>query len=242
MLKHTSNIALIPAYNPDSIMLNIVRDLKNNGYTVVLVNDGSDTRFNKLFLAAGRADIILRHDRNKGKGAALKTGLRWIYQNYSAPYTVVTVDADGQHLIADTCRVTDAARRHPSTLIIGSRRLKQNAPFRSKSGNFITRIFLHALTPVSIYDTQSGLRSFTHDLIPLLTEIEGERYEYEMRMLIDVNRRGIPIKEIPIEAVYIGSNNTSHFRTVCDSARLYKVIFANADRKRDPQQSHDNHL
>ena len=232
MLKNTSKIALIPAYNPDHKIIGVVRGLKNSGFTVIIVNDGSDPEFDSLFDKSNGADEVINHEENRGKGIALKTGLRWIYKNCTAPYTVVTVDADGQHLTADALKVSSAARRCPSTLIIGSRRLKRDAPFRSKSGNFITRAFLNTLTSVKVYDTQSGLRGFTHDLIPVLTQIDGSRYEYEMQMLIDVDRRGIPIKEVPIEAVYIGTNSTSHFRTIYDSKRLYKVIFKNAGKRK----------
>ena len=232
MLKNNSQIALIPEDNPDQKMTGVIRGLKDSGYTVIIVNDGSDPEFDYLFDKSNGADEVIAHDGNKGKGIAIKTGLRWIYKNCTPPYTVVTVDADGQHLISDALRVSSAAKRCPSTLIIGSRRLKRDAPFRSKSGNLITRVFLNTLTPVKIYDTQSGLRGFTHDLIPLLTKIDGSRYEYEMQMLIDVDRHGVPIKEIPIEAVYIGTNSTSHFRTIYDSKRLYKVIFKNAGKKR----------
>ena len=208
MLKNNSKIALIPAYNPDQKITGVVRGLKNSGFTVIIVNDGSDPEFDYLFDKSNGADEVIAHEENRGKGIALKTGLRWIYKNCTPPYTVVTVDADGQHLTSDALRVSSAAKRCPSTLIIGSRRLKHD------------------------YDTQSGLRGFTHDLIPVLTKIEGSRYEYEMQMLIDVDREGIPIKEVPIEAVYIGDNGTSHFRTVYDSRRLYKVIFKNAGRRK----------
>ena len=200
MLKNNSKIALIPAYNPDQKITGVVRGLKNSGFTVIIVNDGSDPEFDYLFDKSNGADEVIAHEENRGKGIALKTGLRWIYKNCTPPYTVVTVDADGQHLTSDALRVSSAAKRCPSTLII--------------------------------YDTQSGLRGFTHDLIPVLTKIEGSRYEYEMQMLIDVDREGIPIKEVPIEAVYIGDNGTSHFRTVYDSRRLYKVIFKNAGRRK----------
>ena len=236
MLNNNSKIALIPAYNPDNKLTGVIKGLKDHGYTVVLVNDGSDKTFDYLFDKSNGADAVVTHSENKGKGIALKTGLSWIYKNCTQPYTVVTVDADGQHLISDTLRVSAAAKRCPSTLIIGSRRLKNDAPFRSKSGNFITRVFLNTLTPVKIYDTQSGLRGFTHDLIPVLTKIPGSRYEYEMQMLIDVDREGIPIREVPIEAVYIGDNGTSHFRTVYDSTRLYKVIFRNAGKRKEKRR------
>ena len=184
MLKNNSKIALIPAYNPDQKITGVVKGLKDSGFTVIIVNDGSDPEFDYLFDKSNGADEVIAHEENRGKGIALKTGLRWIYKNCTPPYTVVTVDADGQHLTSDALRVSSAAKRCPSTLIIGSRRLKHDAPFRSKSGNLITRVFLNTLTPVRIYDTQSGLRGFTHDLIPVLTKIEGSRYEYEMQMLM----------------------------------------------------------
>lgn len=231
MTEQAKVIALIPAYNPDRKMLGVVSDLKDCGYTVVIVNDGSDAEFDDLFRAAGRADHIIRYTPNQGKGVALKTGLRFIAEHFEAPYTVVTVDADGQHKIDDTQNVVRAAQEHTDSLIIGSRHLRKGAPFRSKSGNFITRVFLHALTPVTIYDTQSGLRACSDKLVPFLAGIEGERYEYEMRMLIDTQRAGYPLREVPIAAVYIDNNSTSHFRTVADSVRLYKVIFKNAGKK-----------
>ena len=114
--------------------------------------------------------------------------------------------------------------------VIGSRRLGKDAPFRSKSGNFITRKVLHALTPVTVYDTQSGLRAFDSTLTDLMCEIKGERYEYEMQVLIELTKRGIPIKEVCINALYIGKNTTSHFRTWYDAQRIYRVIFKNAGK------------
>ena len=89
--------ALIPAYNPDRKLLTVLRDLSDSGYFTVLVNDGSDIKYKPIFDAAGRADVLLTHERNLGKGMALKTGLRWIAGHCSQPCTIVTVDADGQH-------------------------------------------------------------------------------------------------------------------------------------------------
>ncbi len=90
---------------------------------------------------------------------------------------------------------------------------------------------LHALTPVNVYDTQSGLRAFDSTLTDLMCEIKGERYEYEMQALIELTKRNIPIKEVRINALYIGKNTTSHFRTWYDAQRIYRVIFKNAGKK-----------
>lgn len=227
-----TKIALIPAYNPVRKMLDVLRELTACGFFTVLVDDGSDEPYQKLFDAAEKADVILRHKQNLGKGMAIKTGLGWICDNIRTSCTVVTVDADGQHRIDDIRKVAAVAEKHPSALIIGSRKLGKGVPFRSRSGNFFTRTILHALTPVTVYDTQSGLRAFSRDLVPLLAQIEGERYEYEMRVLIELTERQIPIFEARIAAVYIGANNTSHFKTVSDAKRVYQVIFQSAGIQR----------
>ncbi len=231
MQTDAQKIAVIPAYNPDSKMIDVISSLKLHGYTVVVVNDGSDPEFDGTFDSADEADTIIKHKENLGKGCALKTGLAFVRENFKPPYIVATVDADGQHKTGDVLTVTRAARSNPGTLIIGSRKLGNEAPFRSRSGNFITRTVLHAVTPVTVFDTQSGLRAFDSSLIDLMVQIDGERYEYEMLVLIELTKRSIPIKEIWIKAVYIGDNNTSHFRTWYDAGRIYRVIFKNAGKK-----------
>ena len=230
-MKHNGKIALIPAYNPDEKLLGVVEDLKLYGFTVLIVDDGSGEEFQEIFRKAGElsgANAVVHLKSNKGKGTALKTGLKYIRDNCEAPYVVTTVDADGQHGISDINTVTRAAQSNRGTFIIGSRRLDRSTPFRSRSGNLITRVFLNTLTPARIYDTQSGLRSFSDDIVPILCKTEGSRYEYEMKVLIDVTRNNIPVKEIKIKAIYIDGNSSTHFRTIADSVRIYKTIFSNA--------------
>ena len=117
---------------------------------MVLVNDGSDEAYLHLFRAAGMADVQLTHSCNRGKGAALKTGLHWIMEHCHAPYTVVTVDADGQHLPEDISKVAAEAQKHPDALVIGSRTVAKGTPCRSRRGTFITRPILHETTPVTV--------------------------------------------------------------------------------------------
>lgn len=224
-------IAVIPAYNPNAKMLGVISSLKLHGFDVVIVNDGSDSGYDVFFENANEADKIIKHKENLGKGMAIKTGLGYVRKNFSEPYVVVTVDADGQHRTDDVLTVTRAALSNPGTLVVGSRRLGREAPFRSRSGNFFTRNILHALTPVTVYDTQSGLRAFDNTLTELMGEIPGERYEYEMQVLIELTRRKIPIKEVRILSVYYDDDNPSHFRTWYDAGRIYRVILKNAGRK-----------
>ena len=127
---------------------------------MIVVNDGSGREYEPLFEKT-EADKIITHAENLGKGSAIKTGLNYVRENYAEPYVAVTVDADGQHETGNVLNVTRAAAENPGTLVIGSRRLGKDAPFRSKSGNFITRKVLHALTPVTVYPNQRGAHKRT---------------------------------------------------------------------------------
>ncbi|WP_024864467.1 glycosyltransferase [Butyrivibrio sp. FCS014] len=89
-------IALIPAYMPDDKMIAIVRQLYDAGFEIIIVNDCSSDDCIRVFEEASRYAKVLSHEKNQGKGKALKTGLEFINSIYEAPYTIVTVDADGQ--------------------------------------------------------------------------------------------------------------------------------------------------
>ena len=227
-------VALVPAYQPDEKMLDTVARLKKSGFSVVVVNDGSGEEYEDVF-AKSKADKTVVHEVNRGKGIALKTGLKYISENYPPDAVVVTVDADGQHLIEDVIRVSDVASQEENTMVLGSRRLKTDAPARSWWGNFYTRVFLHVCTPVRVYDTQTGLRAFPNTLSKLMTQIEGVRYEYEMNVLIELEKIGVKFREVKIRVVYIDNNASSHFRTWYDTKRIYKVIFSAPFRRKTKQ-------
>lgn len=250
-------IALIPAYEPDRKMLGVIADLGKTGFDVVVVDDGSGPEYAELFEQAaerlpgksGRGVTLLIHDVNRGKGAALKTGLDFInnfmvIRGEETQNVIVAVDADGQHLAVDALRAAHTAQGNPGTLVLGSRILGNKAtassgaqsadhasrgnaetvPLRSRFGNAVTRQVFRLATGVPVYDTQTGLRAFTADLIPSLLAVSGDRYEYELNVLMDFAGRGIPIMEIEIETVYLEGNKSSHFDTVRDSYRIYKEI------------------
>lgn len=214
-------IALIPAYKPTPFLLDLLHDLKQNGFTIVLVDDGSGVKYEHLFFESSRYAEVLYHTKNAGKGCALKTGLSYIADHFGADSVVVTVDADGQHRVKDTLAICDIAHLHPATLVLGSRRLKENVPLRSKLGNAVTRFVYSISTGLHVYDTQTGLRAFQASLIPNLLNIPGSRYEYEMNVLLCFAREKIQILEHEIETIYIGNNEQSHFDTVKDSAWQY---------------------
>ncbi|MBQ3264579.1 MAG: bifunctional glycosyltransferase family 2/GtrA family protein [Ruminococcus sp.] len=217
-------IALIPAYMPDEKMVGIVWELYTRGFAVVIVNDGSPREFDDLFEKSSGYAQIITHKENKGKGEALKTGLKYIKVHFDTPYTVINVDADGQHKIEDIIRVAELAEVNRSSLVLGSRKLDGKVPFKSKAGNAITRLVYRLSTGSGVYDTQTGLRAYSDKLVDRLLRISGSRYEYEMNMLMELPRDGYEVKEVWIDTVYINNNEASHFDPVKDSAKIYKEI------------------
>ena len=217
-------IALIPAFEPDRHLIDVLSGLSLNGFEAVVVNDGSSPERNDIFAEASQHSTVLTHDINRGKGEALKTGLKYICEHYTAPYTVVCVDADGQHRTEDAIRVCERSESERDALVLGSRRFTGRVPFKSRAGNSITRFVFRISSGVSVYDTQTGLRAFSDMLIPELLDIQGERYEYEMNMLMQMARERVPIREVPIETIYLDDNASSHFNPLIDSAKIYWEI------------------
>lgn len=221
---HPFWIALIPAYQPTEQLISLVQEAKSKGFQIVVIDDGSNTGTNHIFASTARFGTVLRHVENMGKGQAIKTGLSYIQSQYSVDCTIVTLDADGQHRVADAQKICKIAQNHPDTIVLGSRKLKENVPIRSRFGNTVTRFIYRISTGQRIWDTQTGLRAFSAKLIPQLLTVRGNRYEYEMNVLLTCSRTGIPVLEEEIDTIYIDNNASSHFDTVKDSWRVYKEI------------------
>jgi glycosyltransferase involved in cell wall biosynthesis len=220
-------VALIPAYNPDSVLLEVLDGLRANGCAaIVVVDDGSDPACAPVFTAVEKRPgcRLLRHTGNRGKGRALKTGLAAIRASFPAARAIVTVDADGQHRPADVARVAADFLASPDALVIGARRFTGKVPLRSRLGNALTRTVFRWVSGARLLDTQSGLRCFPSTVVPRLLELEGERYEYEMNMLAACRWLPLPIREVPIETVYLEGNKSSHFNPFLDSMRIYFLL------------------
>ncbi len=224
-----TRIALIPAFEPETtLMINTLEELQSEGFHLVIVDDGSGHGYEETFRKAAEFGIVLTHENNRGKGAAIKTGLRYIKNQFQAPYTIATVDADGQHKAKDATLCCVCAEDWPDTLILGSRQAEMDdvkVPLRSRFGNALTRLVFRLRAGVGIKDTQTGLRAFSHRFVSTLLQIPGDRYEYEMNMLLYFADEKISMIEVPISKVYINENDTSHFNPIKDSIRIYKCIF-----------------
>lgn len=212
---------LIPAYEPDERLLQLITELQSKTfYDIVIVNDGSGPRFRAIFDSAENMGcVVLSHTHNSGKGCALKTGFAYLMQQSKEMTGVVTADADGQHLVDDIMRVADAISG--TGIVLGARKFTGEVPFRSAVGNAITRTVFSIVSGMRISDTQTGLRGFPVSLLPWLISLEGERFEYEMNMLLLTKSAGYGITEIEIRTVYLPGNRSSHFRAIRDSVRVY---------------------
>lgn len=218
---------LIPSYEPDHRLLELVTELTRSATgeprcRVLVVDDGSGPQYWPLFDRAERCGaVVLRHRRNLGKAAALRTGFAWLEAN--APgQDVVCADSDGQHRPADIQRVADALGAHACerVMVLGVRRFAGEVPLRSRVGNRATSAIFHLTTGLPLHDTQTGLRGYPASLLPWLLGVRGERFAYELQVLLESVGAGVRVVCVDIETVYLDHNAASHFRPVVDSIRV----------------------
>lgn len=224
--RNAENIAiLIPAYEPDEQLLKTVEALSAMGTgPIVVVDDGSSPSCAECFrILESIGTAVCHHNQNMGKGAAIKTGVRYISEQFPDCAGIVTADADGQHSPEDIRRVAERTVRAKNSLVLGVRDFGQeNVPRNSFLGNRITSLVFRIITHVSCPDTQTGLRGIPAALFPMALAAEGNRYEYEMNFLLDAAGQKFEFDMVPIQTIYIDNNRASHFRVVRDSFLIYR--------------------
>lgn len=219
---------LIPAFEPPPTLSALCARLSADPRVaaVLVVDDGSSEGCQSILhaIAEQPRTRVVRHARNQGKGAALKSGLRYVLDNLAGVTTVVTADADGQHLPEDILRVASTSLASPGSLVLGVREMGDDAPARSRFGNRLTKALYRGLVGQSLTDTQTGLRAFSRDLLAHVVAIPGDAYEYELNVLISCRQSHVPVVQEPIAAIYLDDNRLSHFKPVRDSLRVYRVL------------------
>jgi len=220
-----TNVALIPTYEPDEHLIEVVDALARHGFECVVVDDGSGPGYASLLAGLSPDTVLLGYGENRGKGAALKLGLGYIQAHYPQDSVIVTVDGDGQHAPADALRCAEAAKDNPDAMVLGCRDFSGgDVPLRSRIGNLVTRIVFRLVSGLDVSDTQTGLRAFSARLVPRMLQISGQRYEYEMNELFDCVEDGVKICEVPVRTIYLDGNRRSHFRAGMDSLLIYRGI------------------
>ena len=211
---------ILPSYNPTAGILAVIQHVIKQGFNdVIVVDDGSKGALSPIFddVAKIPCCTVLKHDVNRGKGAALKTGMAFFRETRPDSIGIITIDDDGQHLPEDIKRCA-LAMAESGAIVLGARDFRApGVPLKSRIGNRLTawlfRIWIH----LDISDTQTGLRAIPGKCIDALIVTEGDRFEYETNMLITAKKERFIIAEVPISTVYIDGNKNTHFRAFADS-------------------------
>ena len=213
---------VIPVFNPEPGLQSLCRSLVSSFRIVIVVDDGSKENCS-AFKSLPESILVIRHACNKGKGAAIKTALRYLSENTEAEYAVFA-DGDGQHLPKDIVAVANRANCSGNT-VLGVRRFKLGqVPLRSWVGNVCTALIVRLLMGIRVSDTQTGLRAISRRLFDELAAEPGDRYEFEVRLFRFLKERQEKLEQVEIDTVYIDSNRASHFRPVMDSIRIYRNL------------------
>lgn len=219
------SIVIIPVFQPEAVLERLVDELWKNDNFIIVVDDGNSGESQAVFRRLAGKAIVLHHAVNKGKGAAIKTALEYIRDNFWECDVIGVMDGDGQHLTKDMEKLIFRAGKDTDALVLGVRQIGRKMPMRSRIGNMMTRNVFWLISGIYVSDTQSGLRAFQRKRIEEFLEISGERYEYETAVLFHCAKNKIPIVEVPIDTIYKDEDNsTSHFHIVSDSIKIYHEL------------------
>lgn len=223
---------VVPAYEPDSELIDVCQALIQNRFkNIIIVNDGSGHEFDDIFEKVEQLEecVVLKHAVNLGKGRALKTAFNYILCSGSMVDSVgcITADSDGQHIAEDILNCAKMLCEHQSSLIMGCRNFSgEGIPWKSVFGNELTIKVCRYLCGINVSDTQTGLRGIPRAFMEELLNVPGERFEFETNMLIQ-SRDRYDILEVPIQTVYESKeNHKTHFDPVWDSFKIYRIFGA----------------
>lgn len=221
---------ILPSLNPDKKFLGVVDGLCEQGFKhIVVIDDGSDEEHQEYFSSAKTAHPeihILHHEVNRGKGRGLKTAFEYVEKELPEAKGVITIDGDGQHLVGDIIACGERMLKEGDKVVLGCRDFNTpGIPPRSIAGNKTTSRLFRLCYGIKLSDTQTGLRAIPREYLEPFCGIEGERFEYETNMLLNMKRMGIGFIEQPITTVYDPDDYSSHYDAVKDSWRIFKVMF-----------------
>ena len=209
--------ALIPAFQEEKHIGEVVARVLKEIEHVLVVDDGSSDATCAKARAAG-AEVLV-HERNSGKGEAIKNGLKyWLDRGFQQ---VVILDGDGQHLPEEINRFL-AAADNGAPVLIGTRMNDVRAmPFVRRAVNRYMSRRISRACGQEIPDTQCGFRMLHAEVIPHLLE-GAERFDYETEMLIKLSRKGFRIESVPVSTVY--SDEVSSIHPLRDTIRFLKLM------------------
>jgi len=214
-------VALIPALNAADSIGGVIRACLPHVSQVVVVDDGSSDGTGAVAKDAGAT--VLRHEVNRGKGAALKTGFGWAVENGFDG--VITLDADGQHLPEEIPRFITAHRDTKADLIIGGRAhlFPEMLPRRRRANQF-SAWTISVVAGTEVTDSQSGFRFYSAPLLKKV-RLRTDGFDMESEVIVRAGRHGFRIVTIPIGLGFVDGLSTSHYRPLKDTLRIAWTVF-----------------
>ncbi|MCI0405952.1 MAG: glycosyltransferase family 2 protein [candidate division Zixibacteria bacterium] len=208
---------VIPAYNAAQTLPNLLSQVKKHLPNVLVVDDGSTDDTSEIARKAGAT--VIRLEKNRGKGNALRTGFKAALESGST--AVLTLDADGQH---DPERIPEFLKlASPDALIIGCREARlEKMPFPRILSNKITSSMLSMLTGAKLRDSQSGYRLIGREILSKV-ELETDHFETESELLLKAARLGYLPQFLPIPTRYDGER--SFMRPALDTVRFLRLLW-----------------
>ncbi len=218
-LRAASGI-LIPAYDAAACLGATLRSVlaKADADRIVVIDDGS--RDATASVAEGAGVACLRHTANRGKGAALMTGLAWARER--GWEWAVTMDADGQHSPADLEAFWNAPVRPDTGIVVGRRGIRGTGmPWHRRFRNRVTTRIISGLARRPVYDAQCGFRMYRLSALEAMGLPPEGRFEWESQALVLCGRRGFSLLPVDIATVY--TDNGSHMRLFRDTLRFLRM-------------------
>jgi glycosyltransferase involved in cell wall biosynthesis len=191
---------VIPAYNEERVILEVVKDIQHHGFNnIIVVDDGSSDNTRQKAQEAGNI-TVLRHKINRGKGAATKTGIE--AAKLLGADIIVTMDGDGQHDPEDISRLIAPIIGENCDVVLGTRlRNAKGMPWRKIIANWSGNIFTWYLFGLWVTDSQSGFRAYSRHAAEVINT-KGDRYEYDSEVIREVYTYKLKYKEVPIRVRY----------------------------------------
>ena len=209
---------VIPTYNNDRTLGGVIAGVRRYCADIFVVNDGATDRTAEV-LASTEGIRTIAYARNRGKGYALRRGLRAARE--AGFRYALTIDSDGQHYPDDIARFIERIERRPDTLLIGARNLTaDNMPARNTFANRFSNFWYLVETGRRLEDTQSGFRLYPLRRLGRLRSL-CSRYEFEVEVIVRAAWRGVEVENIPVRVYYApDGERVSHFRPLRDFTRI----------------------
>lgn len=228
-------VVVIPSFCPPDSLPQLCSTLQGLGLKrILIVNDGSPDSYEAVFKEAQNLGCeIISHQKNQGKGAAIKFAIKHLLKTNASFEYCLFCDDDGQHSPKDIGRVGQHALKEKPDCVLGCRDFAGNhVPFKSWFGNLFMRQMIALIHSYKIHDSQTGLRCYSKKMLSSIECIPDNQFGFELQALLQMIKNKNNIVMVPIETIYFSSNAATRFNPIIDSAKvLWAAITTNQQKK-----------